>query len=97
MPGRSARPLGLLNTAARPMPSFQPDSDTLPARVLTAPPEIARTVWPSVTHTLTPPALHAMPQRDVKVAVTAEPSLLPGAPLPASVLTPPVGETARMR
>ena len=97
MPGRSARPRGLLNTAARPRPSFQPDSDTLPARVLTMPPATMRTAWPSVTHTLAPPALQAMPERDVKVAVMAAPSLLPRAPLPASVLTPPVGDTARMR
>ena len=93
----TATPVGQLNEAPVPAPSENPT--TLPASVLTTPPGVTlqmRLLPESATMTF-PPASTATPQGLAKEAAAPVPSANANKPLPASVLTVPLGVTLRMR
>src|SRR6266581_4476337 len=96
-----ARPPGLLNVAAAPVPSAPPLVPAVPASVVTTPVAmtIRRMVWLvlSATYRLVPLLSMARPVGRLNRAAVPVPSKLPAVPavLPARVVTTPVAMTIR--
>src|SRR6266581_43651 len=96
-----ARPPGLLNVAAAPVPSAPPLVPAVPASVVTTPVAmtIRRMVWLvlAATYRLVPLLSTARPWGRLNSAAAPVPSALPAVPaVPASVLTTPAGVILRM-
>src|SRR6266571_1571477 len=96
-----ARPPGLLNVAAAPVPSAPPLVPAVPASVVTTPVAmtIRRMVWLvlSATYRLVPLLSMARPVGRLNRAAAPVPSTLPDVPaVPARVLTTPAGVILRM-
>src|SRR6266704_1231145 len=94
-----AKPPGLLNVAAAPVPSAPPLVPAVPASVVTTPVAmtIRRMVWlvRSATYRLVPLLSMARPLGWLNLAAVPVPSALPAAPEPASVVTTPEAMTIR--